>query len=205
MEFPAEFRFLMEFLIAMAKFGYVRVSSDGQNTERQLADLTLDRLFVDHASGKDTNRPELQNLLTHLRNGDEIYVHSMDRLARNLQDLLRLVEKITSAQATLVFVKENLTFSPDKESSPMAVLLLQLLGAVAQFERSLIKERQREGIEKAKARGAYKGRVPIDEAKLKEAIRLCETGTSVVKAAKYLGIGKSTLYNYIAKAKSERA
>lgn len=86
----------------------------------------------------------------------------------------------------------------------MAVLLFQLLGAVAQFERSLIKERQREGIVKAKARGAYKGRTPIDETKLKEALRLCETGTSVVKAAQYLGIGKSTLYNYIAKAKRER-
>lgn len=166
----------------MAKFSYVRVNSDGQNTERQLAGLSVDQLFVDYASGKDTNRPELQNLLSHLHKGDVIYVHSMDRLARNLQDLLRLVEKITSAQATLIFVKENLMFSSDKESSSKAILLLQLLGAVAQFERYLIKERQREGVEKAKARGAYKGRAPIDEAKLKEALRLCKTGTLVVKA-----------------------
>lgn len=194
----------MEFNLAMAKFGYIRLSPNDQNTERQLADLQLDRLFVDHASGKDTNRPKLQNLLTHLRKGDVIYVHSMDRLARNLQDLLKLVEKITTAQATLIFVKENLTFSPDKKSSPMAVLLLQLLSAVAQFERILIKERQREGIEKAKARGAYKGRAPIAEDKLKEALRLYETGTSVVKAAQYLGIGKSTLYNYLAKSKGIR-
>lgn len=133
----------------MAIFSYVRVSSDGQSTERQLADLKLDRIFVDHASGKNTNRPELQNFLTHLRKGDVIYIHSMDRLAWNPQDLLKLVEKITSVQTTLIFVKENLTFSPGKESSPTAVLLLQLLGAVAQFERSLIKERQHEEHTKA--------------------------------------------------------
>lgn len=186
----------------MATFGYVRVSSCDQNTSRQLADLQLDRLFVDHASGKDTERPELGNLLTHLRKGDVVYVHSMDRLARNLQDLLSLVEQITNAQATLVFVKENITFTPDTESSPMNVLLLQLLGAVAQFERSLIKERQREGIARAKARGVYKGRIPVDNEKLKEALRLYDTGTSAVKAAAYLGIGKSTLYNYIAKQKA---
>lgn len=186
----------------MAEFGYKRVSSDCQTTESQLIDLNIDQLFVDHVSGKDTSRPELQNLLCRV---DVIYVHSMDRLARNLQNLLEFVEKITSAQATLVFVQENLTFSPDRKSSPMAVLLLQLLGEVAQFEQSLIRERQREGIMKTKARGAYKGRRPIDETKLKKALRQCETGTSVVKAAQYLGIGKSTLYNYLAKQKANHA
>lgn len=202
MEFPAGFRSQMEIGIAMAQFGYVRVSSDDQNTDRQLSELSLDRLFVDHASGKDTKRPELQNLLTHLRAGDVVYVHSMDRLARNLQDLLKLVEEITAKKANLVFVKENLTFKPDRDTSPMSMLLLQLLGAVAQFERSLIRERQREGITKAKTRGVYKGRTPVPEDKLKEGLRLFQTGTSVVKAASYVGIGKSTLYKYIAQNQS---
>lgn len=182
----------------MTRLGYLRVSSSGQNTERQLADLQLDKIFEDYASGKDTNRPQLKALLAQLRAKDKVYVHSMDRLARNLQDLLQLVEQITEVGASVTFVKENLTFDPDKENSPMSVLLLQLLGAVAQFERSLIKERQREGIAKAKERGVYKGRKPVPTKKLEEAIQLTSKGLSVVQAAKVVGIGKSSLYKYLA-------
>jgi DNA invertase Pin-like site-specific DNA recombinase len=126
------------------KIGYKRVSTIDQNTARQLDGVSLDKLFEDKASGKDTNRPELQAALSYCREGDTLVVHSMDRLARSLVDLRGMVTKLTGRGVAVEFVKENLRFNGD--DSPMAILLLSLLGAVAEFERSLILERQREGI-----------------------------------------------------------
>ena len=179
------------------KIGYIRVSTVDQNTDRQLSSLQLDRIFTEHASGKNIgDRPALNEMLAFIREGDDVYVHSMDRLARNLRDLLNLVEQINAKGVTLHFVTENLSFSSNTETNPMATLMLSLLGAVAQFERSLILERQREGIAKAKARGAYKGRKPLDDKLLDQAKAMRKTGKSLVAIAKELGCGKSTLYNY---------
>ncbi len=138
--------------------GYIRVSSGDQNPDRQLDDVHLDRVFTDHASGKDVHRPQLAALLDFVRDGDTVMVHSMDRLARNLDDLRRLVKMLTQRGIRITFVKEQLTFTG--EDAPLAQLLLSVMGAFAEFERALIRERQREGIALAKKRGVYKGRKP---------------------------------------------
>ena len=138
------------------RIGYIRVSSADQNPERQLEGIKLDRAFTDKASAKDTNRPELNTLLSFIREGDTLVVHSMDRLARNLFDLRQLVMTLTSREIRIEFVKEGLTFSG--EDSPMAILMLSVMGSFAEFERALLKERQKEGIALAKKRGAYRGR-----------------------------------------------
>lgn len=173
----------------MAKVGYVRVSSVDQNTERQLDGLTLDKVYTDKASGKDTDRPQLQAMLEYVREGDCIVVHSIDRLARSLADLLSLVQSLNTKGVQVQFIKENLLFTGD--DNPTQHLMLSMMGAVAQFERAMIKERQREGIAKAKARGEYKGRVKsVDD----EAIRaLIASGMSYRKAAEKLEVSLSTV------------
>ena len=132
------------------RIGYVRVSNFEQNPERQLEHVhQVDRLFTDKASGKDMQRPELERLLAFVREADTVVVHSMDRLARNLDDLRRIVQKLTQRGVRIEFVKENLTFTG--EDSPLANLMLSIMGAFAEFERALIRERQREGIAAARA------------------------------------------------------
>ena len=139
------------------KIGYIRVSTIEQNTVRQLDNLQLDRVFTDKCSGKDTDRPQLAEMLKFIRDGDTLFVHSMDRLARNLDDLRKLVDKMTNKNITVQFIKENLVFTKD-DKNPMAKLMLSVMGAFAEFERSLIKERQMEGIAIAKIAGKYRGR-----------------------------------------------
>src|SRR5271170_1712028 len=129
------------------RVGYIRVSTVDQSTARQLDGLELDRTFTDKLSGKDTNRPELQAAMKRMRDGDVLVVHSMDRLARNLGDLLRLVEELNGRGVAVEFVKENLVFTGD--DSAMSNMLLGIMGSVAQFERAMIRERQLEGIAKA--------------------------------------------------------
>lgn len=138
--------------------GYIRVSSEDQNPERQLEGLELDRAFIDKISGKDIQRPGLRALLHYIREEDTLIVHSMDRLARNLDDLRSLVSKLTASQRTIRFVKEGLTFTGDDSS--MSKLLLSVMGAVAEFERAHMRERQQEGIRLAKLKKVYKGRMP---------------------------------------------
>nr|AGC70485.1 putative resolvase TnpR [Pseudomonas migulae] len=137
------------------RIGYIRVSSFDQNPERQLEQTEVSKVFTDKASGKDTQRPQLEALLSFVREGDTVVVHSMDRLARNLDDLRRLVQKLTQRGVRIEFLKEGLVFTG--EDSPMANLMLSVMGAFAEFERALIRERQREGIALAKQRGAYRG------------------------------------------------
>lgn len=175
--------------------GYVRVSTAEQNTDRQLDGLHLDKVFTDKASGKDTHRPQLQQCLGYLRDGDTLIVHSMDRLARSLVDLRRTVDDLVAREVTVRFVKEGLTFSNDS-TDPCAVLMLSVMGAVAEFERSLILERQREGIAIAKAKGKYKGRVPslTDDQATEVADRL-DAGESAVALAREYGISRATVYN----------
>ena len=117
------------------KIGYIRVSSADQNTERQLDGLVMDRTFTDKVSGKSTDRPQLQEMLRFVREGDHLFVHSMDRLARNLIDLRQMVQDLTKRGVKVTFVKESLTFNGD--DAAMSVLLLSVMGAVAEFERSI--------------------------------------------------------------------
>lgn len=178
------------------RIGYVRVSTYEQNPERQLEQLQLDRLFVDHASGKDMNRPELDALLAFAREGDVVVVHSMDRLARNLDDLRKLVFQLTRKGIQIEFVKEHLTFTGD--DSPMANLLLSVMGAFAEFERALIKERQKEGIAIAKKKGIYKGRKRIVTPELvSEMIIRIKQGEKKSDVARAFGISRETLYQYL--------
>jgi len=181
------------------RVGYVRVSTVDQNPERQLDGVALDRVFTDKASGKDTKRPELDALLGYVREGDTVVVHSMDRLARNLEDLRRLVRELTNRGIRVEFVKEALTFTG--EDTPMATLLLSLMGAVAEFERSLIRERQREGIALAKKRGVYKGgQRRLNDARVEELTVLLGAGVSKSVAARRLGVSRQTVYRYLAGA-----
>jgi DNA invertase Pin-like site-specific DNA recombinase len=178
------------------RIGYVRVSSYDQNADRQLEHLDADRVFTDKASGKDADRPQLRALIAYAREGDTIVVHSMDRLARNLDDLRRIVQQQTKRGIRLQFVKENLTFTG--EDAPMADLMLSVLGAVAQFERDLIKERQREGIALAKQRGAYRGRKKaLSGEKLADLRRRADAGEKKARLAREFGISRETLYQYL--------
>ncbi len=178
------------------RIAYVRVSSFDQNPERQLEQVPLDRVFTDKASGKDTLRPQLEALLAFVREGDTVVVHSMDRLARNLDDLRRIVRTLTKRGVKIEFVKERLTFTG--EDSPMANLLLSVMGAFAEFERALIRERQREGIALAKKRGAYKGRKKaLSTEQVAELRRLVNAGEQKAKLARQFGISRETLYQYL--------
>ncbi len=178
------------------KIGYVRVSSFVQNTSRQLEGLTMDKIFVDKASGKDVHRPELENLKQFVREGDIVIVHSMDRLARNLDDLRHIVRSLTEKGVKIQFVKENLTFSG--EDSPLANLLLSVMGAFAEFERALIRERQHEGIALAKQRGAYKGRKKrLTDNQIISLKKRVESGEKKAQIARDLGISRETLYKYL--------
>lgn len=173
--------------------GYVRVSSVDQNDARQLDGLHLDKTFTDKASGKDTRRPQLQAMLDYVREGDHVYVHSMDRLARSLSDLEGIVKGLTGRGVAVTFTTQAMTFTGD--DSPMNTLMLQLLGAVGQFERGLILERQREGIAIAKTKGIYKGRKPsLDDSGKAELKALVAQGLPKAQIAAKLGISRTTLY-----------
>ena len=144
---------------------------------------------------RDSHREELEAMIDYVRSGDTVVVHSMDRLARNLDDLRNIVQTLTSSGVRIEFVKESLTFVGD--DSPMAVLLLSVMGAFAEFERSLIKERQREGIALAKQRGLYKGRRPsLDQEQISEMRRRVASGEAKTAVARSLGISRETLYKY---------
>ncbi len=180
------------------KVGYIRVSSFEQNPERQLDGIVLDKQFIDKASGKDTERPQLQAMLDYVRDDDTVIVHSMDRLARNLDDLRRLVSHLTSKKVKVEFIKEGLVFTD--EDSPMSKLLLSVMGAVAEFERALIKERQIEGIELAKKRGTYKGRKPtLSNEQLHDIKQRLAQNHKKSAIARDLNISRETLYQYLKK------
>lgn len=179
--------------------GYKRVSSLLQNTSRQLVGVdNIDRIFEDKASGKNIDdRTQLKQMIGFVRDGDTIIVHSMDRLARNLTDLLTLVKQITNKGVTIKFVKENLTFSNNEQHSSINKLLLAIIGSIAEFERELILERQKEGIEQAKLRGVYKGRKPVSNTKIDEVNTLVHTDRLSVKNACFkVGICPATYYKY---------
>jgi DNA invertase Pin-like site-specific DNA recombinase len=183
---------------------YKRVSTTEQNLDRQLAGSAIPFSFIyeEKVSAKDTNRPELQKLL-HDQNLSKLHnvtlhIHSLDRLARNLADLLSLVEAFKAKGWSICFHKENLTFS-GSSTSPMDTLMLQMLGSFAQFERNLMLERQREGIAVAKAQGKYKGRKAVLSQEQILALRdkACQPGANKAQLAKDFGISRASLYNYL--------
>lgn len=179
------------------RVGYVRVSTAEQNDARQLAGIEADRVFIDRASGKTADRPALVECLAYVRAGDVLVVHSMDRLARNLDDLRRIVKDLNAKGVVVQFLREGLSFSGD--DSPMANMLLSMLGAVAEFERSLILERQREGIAIAKAKGVYKGRKPaLNVEQVAELRQRVLAGEQKSALAREFGISRETLYRYAA-------
>ena len=182
--------------MAGQRVGYIRVSSVDQNPDRQLDEVMVDRVFVDKASGKDVYRPQLDQLLAFVREGDTLVVHSMDRLARNLDDLRKLVQTLTRRGVRIEFVKVHLTFTG--EDSPMAQLMLSVMGAFAEFERALIRERQREGIALAKQRGVYRGRKKsLTADQVVELQRRAQAGEAKTRLAQAFGISRETVYQYL--------
>lgn len=180
------------------RIGYIRVSSIDQNTVRQLDGIELDITFTDKASGKSIDRPQLQAALKHARMGDVLVVHSMDRLARNVEDMLRTVRELNGKGVSVEFVKENMTFSAGTDD-PRSMLMFTMLSAFGEFERAIIRERQREGIAIAKAKGTvYKGRKPaLSPEQITELRELVANGAVKAQLARDFGICRDTLYQYM--------
>jgi DNA invertase Pin-like site-specific DNA recombinase len=181
------------------RIAYVRVSSVDQNTDRQIESiqsLSPDKVFTDKCSGKDTKRPQLETMLSYVREGDTVVVHSLDRLGRNLDDLRKVVTDLNGRGIVVQFLKENLTFTGDDSS--MSKLLFNLLGSFAEFERSLIRERQREGIALAKKAGVYRGRKPsLTPERAKDLRKRVASGQKKAVVAREFGISRETLYQYL--------
>lgn len=181
---------------------YIRVSSIDQNTSRQedaLKEIKGKR-FIDKSSGGSTNRPRLKEMLEYIREGEEgesgdtIHVYSIDRLARNIMDLNRLVEEIIAKGCIIKFHKENLTFG-NGDNAAMSDLLFNILGSFAQFERSMIKERQMEGIAAAKKKGKHLGRpCKLSEQQKQEIIVKRSEGATPTELAKEYGVSRTLVY-----------
>ena len=177
------------------KYGYARVSTTGQSLEAQVEQLKAagcDRIKSEKASGKTAARTELQGLHRHvLGQGDTLVVCKLDRLARSTTDLLKIAEELEELGAGLEVLNINLD-----TKTPTGKLMLTMLGAIAQFERELMLERQAEGIAKAKVAGKYKGGAPVDPQKLKRAEGLVDEGWAVTEAVKAAGISRAVFYKY---------
>ena len=185
--------------------GYVRVSTVDQNPNRQVIAINAalgsepDRWFTDHCSGGSTDRPALAAMLAHVREQDLIVVSSMDRLARSVVDLDQLVNQLTGRVVTVRFLKEGLTFQAAGQADPLAVFQLQVMGAFAQLERALIRDRQREGIAAAKVRGAYRGRNRrLNPEQVAQARAEIHAGVPKAVVARRLGVARQTLYDALA-------
>lgn len=188
--------------------GYIRVSTAEQNTDRQLDGIALDRIFTDKMTGSIKDRPQLQAMLDYVRYGDTVVVHSLDRLARSLEDLISIINQLNQKGVSFKSIKDNLTFD-GVNNSPMDKFFLHILGAVSELERALIRERQKEGIEKAKKKGVYKGRKSVLTTDIIAQIEslLAERNSSVenyktmsnTDIAEQVGISKSSLYRYLDK------
>ena len=172
------------------RVGYKRVSSVDQNLARQTMD-DVDRIFEDKISGKDTNRAALQEMIGFVRSGDEVIVHSIDRLARDLRDLQNIIKQLNDKGVGISFLSERLTFT-GKADDAMSKLMLQMMGSFAEFERNIIRKRQAEGIAKAKERGVYKGRAKsVSDGKI---VALKAKGYKVTEIAEEMGINRITVY-----------
>lgn len=178
------------------RVGYIRVSTVEQNEERQLDGAQLDETFTDKASGRDRNRPGLDAMLKHVRKGDRVLVHSLDRLGRNVDDLRALIEELNGRGVSVEFVTQGLVFDPaSKAQADMNKLMLTMLGAFAEFELAMIRERQAEGIAKAKAAGKYKGRKPaLTDDQAAQMLERLSAGEPVAALAREYGVSRQTIY-----------
>ena len=186
------------------RIGYIRVSTVDQNPERQLEGLELDKKFVDYCSGSTRDRPNLKTMLDFVREDDIVFVHSMDRLGRKLKDILDLVDFFLTNKIKIHFVKENLKF--EDKNDPLSNCILSLFAAIAEFEYSLIRERQLEGIKIAQKKGLYKGRkhcMTLDRAK-EMALVLATTRKTKTEIAKEFGVSRGSLYNYVEKVTNKK-
>lgn len=173
----------------------MRVSSVDQCLDRQLDGVELDRVYEEKISGNDRERPKLKECLGFLREGDTLYVHSMDRLSRNLKDLLNIVSELVDKNVSVKFKTENLEFAG--KDNPMGYLMLSVFGAVNQFEIANLKIRQKEGIAKAKARGQQFGRKPLKKKMVEEIHNRRDKKQSVIEIANSMNLGTSTVYKYL--------
>lgn len=182
------------------KIGYVRVSTEEQNTARQeimLRELGVDELFVDRASGKNADRPELNRMMNFVRRGDTVIVESISRFARNTRDLLDLVEQLTAKQVEFVSRKEAID-----TTTPTGKFMLTVFAAVAELEREYILQRQREGIAIAKQRGKYRGRPPKVYPDFERIAARWQKGEiTAVQAMKQLGMSKTRFYERVKRLK----
>lgn len=176
--------------------GYIRVSSEGQNIDRQLDGITLDKTFIDKVSGASKDRPQLNACIAYIRSGDTLHIHSIDRLARSLRDLQEIVDGLVRRGITIIFHTERLTFT--NEENPVSTMMLQMLGMIAQFERTLTKKRQREGIDIAKSKGKHLGRPTIDYNRRNEAIQLSKQGNNITQIAKQMKLSRSSICKLLA-------
>lgn len=176
--------------------GYIRVSSEGQNVDRQLDNIPLDKKFIDKISGAIKDRPELNACLAYIRQGDTLHVHSIDRLSRSIRDMEELVSGLVSRGVTIEFHTERLTFT--KEENPIATMMLHLLTTFAQFERSVSKKRQAEGISIAKSKGKHLGRPKLDYTRRNEAIELCKQGNNISQISRAMKLSRSSISKLLA-------
>jgi DNA invertase Pin-like site-specific DNA recombinase len=186
----------IEGILSGRYIGYVRVNGFDQNAQRQFQGIPLERVFTDRASSKDIQRPEWEALLAFALGGDTVLVSSMDELARDLGDLYRIVQGLLQRGVRIQFLKEGLAFTG--EDQPIANVMLSVMGALVEFERALVRERQRGGIALAKQRGAFRGRkksMTIEQiAELKQRVAAGEQKTQIARA---FGISRETLYQYL--------
>ena len=178
------------------KIGYIRVSTQEQNTDRQevlLEQLGVEELYIDKASGKNTDRPELKKMMAYVRRGDIVIVESISRFARNTRDLLDLIERLSAKEVEFVSKKEAID-----TTTPTGKFMLTVFGAVAELEREYILQRQREGIAIAKQQGKYKGRKPLSPPGFQEMVIRWKRGEiTAVEACRRLGMSKATFYRKV--------
>ncbi len=176
--------------------GYIRVSTLEQNTARQellMQEMGVDEIYIDTVSGKSTNRPELQKMLSYVRKGDTIIVDSISRFARNTKDLLELIDKLKERNVEFISKKENID-----TNTPTGKFMLTVFGAVAELERDYIRQRQAEGIAIAKQNGKYKGRKKIVNEKFEKIYKEWKSGNiTAVRAMKLLGMKRNTFYRRV--------
>ena len=184
------------------RIGYVRVSTKEQNTARQeelMKSLGVDKIYIDKMSGKDTDRPALQEMMNFVHEADAVIVESISRFARNTKDLLELTEQLKNKQVQFVSEKENID-----TNTPAGKFMLTIFGAVAELEREYIRQRQKEGIEIAKEEGKYKGRRPKKLNDFDEIYAQWKSGKiTATSACKQLGISRSTFYRKVADHEEE--
>lgn len=184
------------------RFGYIRVSTEEQNIERQeemMKELGVDRIFIDKLSGKNTERPQLKEMVSFVREGDIVIVESISRIARNTKHLLEIIEILKTKKVGFVSKKETID-----TTTPAGKFMLTVFGAIAELERAYLLDRQREGIEIAKRKGKYKGRKPIevDETKWAKLYNQWKDGEiKAVQFRKEMNLFPATFYRTVRKWK----